>query len=537
MSNGARSYPSSGTDQAKRHTKAASAAPAAPATEDSAPKKTFGAQLLHKFYTLHPQLFHTCVRYRIAAARRGVEWVTAPTSVIKKVCVFLFVWLAIPCTAAPASDAMLLRLYLTDGSSIVSYGEFARVGEQVIVSMVMSGADEPRLHAATLPASAIDWMRTDLHAASARYQWYARTRGEDDFRRLTDDVASVLNTVVSSKDRARALEFAEKARATLAEWPRQHYGYRQRDVREILAVLDEAISDLRAATGASAFNLSLVADPPDVPLEPLAVLPTAREQIDQALRVAGLTVRPAERVALLQAVLQLLDEAGATIPSGDAAVWRRSAEAVIAEEQTVDARYAEMTRRLMTDATRGAARAQVTSVERVLSRIPREDARLGRRRPEVMQALSASVQGQLDAARRLRLLRDQWAIRRSLYTEYQRKVGAQVIQLVKAQPALESIRRLDGPPPETLLTVQAGLRGGAERLDRVDPPVDLRTAHELLIGAWRFAESAVAGRFQAARTADVPAAWEASSSAAGALLLLSRFQQELRTLLEPPQLQ
>ena len=59
----------------------------------------------------------------------------------------------------------------------------------------------------------------------------------------------------------------------------------------------------------------------------------------------------------------------------------------------------------------------------------------------------------------------------------------------------------------------------------------------MLIGAWRFAENAVKGRYEAARAASVNVAWEASSSAAGALLLLSRVQQEIRELLEPPKLQ
>jgi hypothetical protein len=107
---------------------------------------------------------------------------------------------------------------------------------------------------------------------------------------------------------------------------------------------------------------------------------------------------------------------------------------------------------------------------------------------------------------------------------------------VKAQPALEAIRRLDGPPPEMLVTLQSQLQGGAEQLERVRPPADLRAVHDLLLGAWRFAETAVAGRYQAARAGNVPGAWEASSSAAGALLLLSRAQQELRTLLDPPRL-
>jgi hypothetical protein len=58
----------------------------------------------------------------------------------------------------------------------------------------------------------------------------------------------------------------------------------------------------------------------------------------------------------------------------------------------------------------------------------------------------------------------------------------------------------------------------------------------MLIGAWRFAEGAVNARFAAAASADLSTAWEASSAAAGALLLLSRAQQEIRAFLEPPQL-
>jgi hypothetical protein len=191
----------------------------------------------------------------------------------------------------------------------------------------------------------------------------------------------------------------------------------------------------------------------------------------------------------------------------------------------------------MTEATRAAARAQVGGVQRVLDRIPREDTRLGRKRPEIVQALHSSVQDQIDAARRLRLLRDQWIIRRSLYFDYQRAVGTQMLQLSRSQPALEAIRRLDGPAPDTLVTLQSRLKGGAERLERVVPPADLRLAHELLLGAWRFAESAINGRYAAARSADVDAAWGASSSAAGALMLLTRAQSELRAFLEPPQLQ
>jgi hypothetical protein len=216
---------------------------------------------------------------------------------------------------------------------------------------------------------------------------------------------------------------------------------------------------------------------------------------------------------------------------------RRFAESEIRKEQVIDSRYDELARRVMASANRGAARARASDVQHVLDQIPREDARLGRRRPEVIQALQYSVEGQLQAARRLRLQRDRWELRLALYREYQKSVGAQLLQLVKSQPALEAIRRLDGPPTETLVSLQARLTGGAARLERTRVPSDMRQVHELLLGAWRFAENAVRGRYEAARAADVNTAWEASSSAAGALLLLSRAQQELRTLLEPPKLQ
>jgi hypothetical protein len=457
--------------------------------------------------------------------------------VITRIVIGAFCWLAASGGASAATGALLFRLFLTDGTSIVSYGEFARVDDRIIFSMVMGGSAEPRLHAATLPASAVDWERTDRHAASTRYQWYAETRGEDDFLRLSNDVAAVLNQVLQASDRAQALEVALRARTTLAEWPRAHYGYRQRDVREILAFLDEAISDLRVATGLTSFEVALVADTPDIILEPLERMPSLLEQIDQAFRVAELTERSSERMALFQTALLLLDEAGTIIRPAEAERLRRLATSQIREEQKIDKRYGDWSRRIVNAASRGAERARVTDVQRVLDGIPRDDERLGRRRPEVVQAVNASVRSRLEAARQLRLLRDRWEIRVSLYRDYQRNAGVQMLQLVKLQPSLEAIRRLDGPTPDDLIAMQARLGGGAERLDRMRPPMDLEPAHSMLISAWRFAESAVKSRYEAARAGNVSTAWEASSAAAGALLLLSRVQQEIRELLEPPKLQ
>lgn len=439
--------------------------------------------------------------------------------------------------AARAADATLFRLFLKDGTSLVSFGEYSRVADRVIFSMPVGGPiDQPRLHVVTLPASVVDWTRTDRYAESARYQRYAETRGEEDFVRLSNDVARVLNEIALTTDRSRALAYAEQARLALVEWPRNHYGYRQEDVREIVSLLDESISDLRAALGMSSFDLALVASPATLAREPILGMPRASEQLDQVFHVAAMVERPADRVALLQSAVLLIAEAGDTIPAAYADRLRKSAEEQIREEQLIDTQYAHLARRLVTSASLAAARASVRDVERVVDQIPREDAMLGNRRPEAVDALRTSVQEQLDGARRLRLLRDQWTIRRSVYRDYERSIGSQLLELVKIQPALESIRRFEGPAPQAVLSLRARLAGGAERLSRVQTPEELRTTHDLIVGAWRFAESALNGRYDAIQSGNLATAREASSAAAGALLLMSRAQEEIRVLLEPPQL-
>ena len=442
-------------------------------------------------------------------------------------------------TAAAATEATLLRLFLIGGGTVVSFGEYARLNDRVVFSIPVGGTpDQPRLHVVSLPVEKIDWPRTEQHAASARYQWYARTRGEADFERLSGDVARVLNEVAQSTDRRRALTIAEGARRTLADWPAAHFGYRQDDVREIVTLLDEAIANLRASIGMTRFDLALVASAAAVPLEPVANLPSARDQLDQLLRVTAITERAGDRVALFHAALGLLADGGTGIAVDAAATMRNTILGELREEAIVDARYDAMARRVLGAAARAADSARIAEVERILNRIPGEDRRLGRRRPEDVEALRASVQVELDGARRLRLLRDRWTLRIALYRDWQRSAGVHLLQLVKVQPALEAIRQLEGPSPSSLAGLRSRLDGGADRLLRigVNAPADLRAPNELLTSAWRFAESAVTTRAAAVSTGNVATAWEASSAAAASLLLLQRAQQEIRSLLEPPRL-
>ncbi|HZM93563.1 MAG TPA: hypothetical protein VFB92_09090 [Vicinamibacterales bacterium] len=451
----------------------------------------------------------------------------------------VFSCLVLPSQVSAADPGVtLFRLFMLDGKEFVSYGEFVRLDENVIFSMPVGGTKEqPRLQVATVRADLVDWEKTDRYAASARYQRYAETRGEEDYQRLSNEVADVLNTIALSTDRPQALTIAERARKTVAEWPQSHYGYRQKDIREIVSLLDAAISSLRAVGGGNPFELQLVAlaDPPE--LEPVRGMPNVKEQLDQMMRLASITKPPSERMAVLQGALGLVAEAAPSLPAAEASSYRTEVERAIRNELDVDRQYTNLSRRLLDQASRAAQRADGPAIERIVARVPQEDKKLGQKRSQMVEALNTSLQAKLADSRRLRLLRDQWALRRDTYRQYQRSVGSSLMLLVKSTASLRAIRTLDGPSPEQLLTLRSQLSGGADRLERMRTPEYLREVHERLVGAWRFAENATRARFEAISRADSTAAWEASSSAAGALMMLARVQQDLTTLLAPPRLQ
>lgn len=438
-------------------------------------------------------------------------------------------------TPSTPADVSLYRVFLHDGSAVVSYGEFARVGDEIVVSMPL-GTDlkNPRLQLITLKTDAVDWARTNQYSLSVRYQHYAATRGEADFAALTSEVSAILNQIAFSTEPKQALELADQARQTLAAWPARHYGYRAADIQDIVALIDEATSRIVGPGAGVQLSFVAIAAPPVT--EPVLGQPTIRDQVRRLVTLAGAATRPVEKVALLRSAILLMDDPASGITRDESADLRRSLEEQIGQEVAIDDSYNRMTSRLVGLAHRAASQARVVDVERVLDSVATEDLRLGAKRPDTVRALRAELEARLDAARELRLRRDQWTMRRGVYRSYVDSISAQVAQLVKVTSSLEAIRKLAGPSPRRLTTLQRTLRGGIERLQAVVAPEGLRATHDILIAAWRFAESAADTRQRAVISGDLPTAWQASSAAAGALLFLERAQREMRAALQPPQL-
>jgi hypothetical protein len=438
--------------------------------------------------------------------------------------------------SAHADETPLLRVFLVDGTTLTSFGEYARVGDRIVFSMPLGNGHDgiPPLQLVSLPERNVDWTRTDAYRETARAAQYAASQGENDFALMTGDVARVLNEIALAKDPAHRLRLAEQARAQLADWPAKHYGYRARDVREIAALLDETIADLRAAVGGNQVDLSFVAN-----LEPPAPVlllppPTRTEVIAQALSIAEMTDLPADRIAMLQKTVAFIDRSPDA--GSDAALQRARdfAQRRLERELDADRRYTGLVHNMTAQASASAARADVRGVERVIARVARLDEQLGRQRPDDVRSLIATLHAQLDSARRLRLARDRWRLRLAGYRSYSRFVKSPLAQLDLMRPGLQDIKTLAGPEAVTLGRLMARATQAGRQLRGVIPPPDLAAIHALLQSACQMASAAVETRFKAVASGDMATAWNASSAAAGSLMLLGRARAELERYLVPP---
>jgi hypothetical protein len=468
--------------------------------------------------------------------------------------------------AAADTSAVYYRVFLTDGSSLASYGEFARVADRVVFTMPLNGSDTgaPELQLVSLPASAVNWEATELYADAARAAHFAATRGEAEYAALANDVAAALNDMALTSSLGLRLRIGELARQRLAAWARASYGYRMADVAQLSSLLDETIAETRASMGpagvrssdpelvaqldetiaeirasmgqpgdgARRFDLQLVAmvaPPPPVPMLPP---PDARASAQQAIDAARLVDDPGERRSLLAAVARVL--------SSSEEAWAppllASARTALDVEARVDQAYAQLTRTVIRRATLRAAEADVRGVQAAIADVLARDDGLGRRRPAEVSALLATLDARLDAARRLRLARDRWALLEPQYREYSRQVRGVLTAMRRLRPTMDDIRALAGPERQTLLRTQLRSEEASLRLSRVTPPDDLRPVHALLGSAVKLASTACAQRMEAVQTGELQTAWAASSAAAGALMLVERAQEDLTRWLRPPSL-
>jgi hypothetical protein len=438
---------------------------------------------------------------------------------------------------AAAGGATMFRIFLKDGTSLVSFGEVTRVGDRVVFSMPTGSAPDAPLELVNIAADRVDWPHTDRYATSARAAHYIETQAESDYIALSNEVLQTLNNVVRIDDPAKRLASVELVRKKIATWPQSHYNYRDGEVRQLLGMLDEAIADLRAANGDNKFSLDLVAFSAAPPVsEPMLPAPGPREAIEQVLEAARLSDVPADRSALLKSALASLDREGASLDASWVGSARASTAAALAAETAIDARYRSLSDETLRLADRRAAAADVRGLQRLLARIGERDKALGAARPDAVAALVAAVDAKLDGARRLRLALDRWSLRAPIFAEYRIAIRTPIGLFVQLQPLLEDIKSLAGSTPAALATIERLVDRIVDLVAAISPPQEVESSQALFVNAAHLAQNAARIRRDATLSNNIAHAWDASAAAAGALMLGERARTEIQTSLRPPRL-
>ena len=266
--------------------------------------------------------------------------------------------------------------------------------------------------------------------------------------------------------------------------------------------------------------------------------PTLKESIEQVLVAARMSESSADRVQLYKSALGELNRGrnDPSIPIEWVTATGAAVTQAIATEVRVDRNYESLSRRMIRLADLRAREGDVHGLERLVTRVHTNDALLGSARPDVVSSLLASIDERLDAARRLQLARDRYALREPVLAEYRLAMSAPLEQFAALKSALEDIKSLAGTPPGTLRFIERAIGRLAKAAGTIQPPDELIEAHALFLSAVNLAENAARVRREATLAESIERAWDASSAAAGSLMLGAKARTDIQALVRRPQL-
>ncbi len=397
--------------------------------------------------------------------------------------------------------------------------------------------ERPQLQLVSLPESAVDWPRTEAYAEAARARQFTETRGEADFSRLSEEVAATLSQIAFTEDPARRLAIADRARRTLADWPARNYGYRAGRCR----AAGRAARRGRLGAARRGRAVALRSEPRGQcrrrrPRSPMLPPPTLRESVEQAFVLARGSQDAAERAALLRGDHRCAGAAVARrrLGRGAAGAGQRGTD----HDHQTDQAYARLSG---ADAARRPTSVRARRTSRAWRRCIRDvleaDDRLGRQRPQrdgraAGDARRAARRGAAAAAGE----RIGGASQQGIVRGYSARRGRRSTCSAGRARRSSQIRQLAGP------SAGACCRTAEERRDRVarvradqaGRPTSKRCT-ACLTNALQMALRAADSRTAAVAGNDMSLAWQASSAAAGALMLLDQAPaSELQRLAIPP---
>ena len=448
-------------------------------------------------------------------------------------------WIVVPmalvCVAGATARAWAqpsletFRIFLRDGRVLTSYGEFARVDDDLVFVVTQGERLGVEAHdLITVSVAKVDMPRTIEYAGALRTARYGTTRGEREYLNFTEDISRALAELEASDDKDRRLGIAQVARARLATWPQGHYNYRAAELRQLVSLFDELIVELQAATGVSHFSLDFVANTAPSSVVPLMEAPSSVESVEMALVAAAATEIGIEKLAVLQSASRVV----ATLPQAPEAL-RAEVARVLDDETRVELSYRTLLKNAVVRADAAVRQGRPAVVARLIADLKAGDARLEHRRTRDV----AGVLRRLDAEARLaadqKVALDRWASVQHELRAYDVRVRAVLDGWLSQMPTLSAIRERRRAAP-------ASLEAAARRFSELDraltvlrPPDELRNAHGVFRSAIQMVRQGLVLGQRLAVAPNTGIARNASSAIAGAELLREQGLKDLAAGLAP----
>ena len=262
--------------------------------------------------------------------------------------------------------------------------------------------------------------------------------------------------------------------------------------------------------------------------EALRAGPDTNESVRLALKAAAVAETGAERVAILEAAEGVLAEAS------DREVLLAEVRTRLEAEREADARYARLSRELVSEAEAALERGDPEAAGSLLDDLRRRDEALGRLRPRLIRELARQLQVKLQATEAYRAALDHYAAVRPALLGYEREVRPALATLDGLRPIIEAVGEMRHTSFDRLLLAATRLESAQRLLAEVAPPEDLADVHATLISAVHLAREAVVRRQAAAASGAGDSTRDAASAAAGAAMLVSRARGDLVARLFPP---
>lgn len=435
---------------------------------------------------------------------------------------------AIPARAE--TTAPIFRVFLTDGTALACWGEYARVADTLVLTIPIGAGARRTYEFLSLPVSKVDMDKTERYAEAVRAAQFASTRGAAEFAELQDRLSKQLAAIPLLPDPAERVAAAESVRQQLLDWAATSHGYRAADVHRLLEKFDATIVGVRVAAGESRFaiNLSAGMAPPAPPK--LRAAPGAAETVSLAVKAAAATGNDEVRKAILRraraAAAALRGTAGETL--------RALVAARLAAEARVDSLYRWLVADVTRLATRAVDRGDARAIDQLRERVRATDRRWGRQRPPQVTGLLAALDASYDAAAEQRLVLDQWESVRLELDAYKAKIAPLIAELDRLRPLLDAIADLAGTPVTDLVRAQAQTGSMLTTVAGIPAPEGAANPQRLLAAAIERADTAVTTRRNAVATRQLSEARAAADAASGARARLVQLKAALASMILPP---